>query len=231
MFSNEHNPHSTEEQEGVIKFHPVLVRQAITLTQSEPLLAQLNAARSRLKAHALLGQDPARYGGYGFGNISTRLKGQQFLISGSQTGQLAELSCSDVALVERIDHRTNRLWAHGLSQPSSESMTHGVVYQTLNAAEAVVHVHSPEIWQAAAELGLPVTAADIPYGTPEMAEAVRHLLLQNTPAEGSDGLAQVLVFAMLGHEDGIVAVGQDLIRCTDELLRLLNRARDLLSAP
>jgi hypothetical protein len=228
MSSKELNPNIAQEQEGVIKFHLHFAFQAVTQVQSEVKLAQLNSARSRLKARALLGQDPTRYGGDGFGNISVRLSDKQFLISGSQTGHLSELSPADVALVERIDHRANQLWARGLCKPSSESMTHGIVYQVLPAAEAVVHVHSPDIWQAAGRLRLPATAADIPYGTPEMAEAVRVLLLQiSASADYDHGLPQV--FAMLGHEDGIVAIGPDLVSCTDELLRLLSSAKELLT--
>jgi ribulose-5-phosphate 4-epimerase/fuculose-1-phosphate aldolase len=211
------------EQEGVIKFHLNFVVKPVEQPELAEKLALLNAARTRLKEHALLGQDPARYGGDGFGNISVRLDGKRFLISGSQTGHLQTLTDADVALVERCDYHANHLWAHGLCKPSSESMTHGVAYQTLDTVAAVIHVHSPVIWRHAAVLGLPATAADIPYGTPDMAEAVRQLLQRASSVKK----LSPLIFVMQGHEDGVVSVGDDLAECTQSLLDLLARAKAL----
>ena len=49
----------------------------------------------------------------------------------------------------------------------------------------------------------PTTAADAPYGSPEMVHSIKELL-QNTslPAER--------IFVMEGHEEGIFAFGKDL---------------------
>ena len=52
--------------------------------------------RALLYQHKLIGQDPMRYGGYGYGNLSVRLAPydappalRAFIISGSQTGELS----------------------------------------------------------------------------------------------------------------------------------------------
>lgn len=228
MTSVKHEQSAKSEQEGVIKYHLEFASKPIVHPRLVEKLALLNAARAQLKACALLGQDPARYGGDGFGNISLRLDDRQFLISGSQTGHLQGLSAADIALVDGFDCRANQLSAYGLSKPSSEAMTHGVAYRTLAAAGAVVHVHSPAIWQQAGRLGLPATASEIPYGTPEMAEAVRQLLLtqrSGLPADNSQAAGEpefkAIVFVMQGHEDGVVAVGANLADCTRSLLDCL----------
>jgi len=77
-----------ENHEGVIKFH-LDFREGPA--PAERLLLELNAWRARFLELGLIGQDPERYEGYGFGNLSRRLPGQgenAFLISGTQTGHL-----------------------------------------------------------------------------------------------------------------------------------------------
>ena len=121
-------------------------------------------------------------------------------------------------VVDRFNIETNQLSAYGLTKPSSESMTHGVCFQTVDDVGAVVHVHSPDIWHAIDRLNLPFTDQTIPYGTPEMAQAVNKLLLANHHHSHST------IFGMKGHEDGIVVVGKNLKSCTSSLLDCLNEA-------
>jgi hypothetical protein len=64
-----------------------------------------------------------------------------------------------------------------------------------------MHAHSHEIWRVAGALGLPTTAADVPYGSPAMAAAVEQLMQRHRQ--------RPLVFATLGHTDGIFACGND----------------------
>ena len=59
--------------------------------------------------------------------------------------------------------------AQGPVKPSSEAMTHSMIYDQDVDAGCVLHAHSSVIWNHAAELGLPTTAANISYGTPQMA--------------------------------------------------------------
>tara|TARA_R110002073_G_scaffold268258_2_gene431507 strand:+ start:2449 stop:3132 length:684 start_codon:yes stop_codon:yes gene_type:complete len=203
------------EKEGVIKYQLQFHEQALS---EDEYLDELNTSRRLLKERGLIGQDPYRYGGDGFGNISVRIKGLVFLISGSQTGHLDVLTNRDVALVDHFTVDLNQLTAHGLTRPSSESMTHGVCFQTYADITAVVHVHSPDIWNAMEALELPFTDQSIPYGTPQMAEAVAKVLKKNHQA------CQPTIFAMKGHEDGIVAVGDSLASCTSSLLACLNQS-------
>ncbi|MEM7802483.1 MAG: hypothetical protein AAF633_25035, partial [Chloroflexota bacterium] len=54
--------------------------------------------------------------------------GLNFLISGTQTGHVEKLDFSQYALVTDCYPKENRVVARGACKPSSESMTHGVVY-------------------------------------------------------------------------------------------------------
>lgn len=203
------------EQEGVIKYR--LEYRACELAATLDI-QPLNAWRSLLYQLALIGQSPQRYGGLGYGNISQRIPGAHaFLITGTQTGHLATLTADDFAIVESAEPQFNRLSASGPSQPSSEALTHASVYQRQASANAVVHVHCPQLWRNTARLKLPHTAADIAYGSVAMALAVEALLESGT-------LASSGVFSMLGHEDGIVSFGDDLASAVQCLLLQLTHA-------
>jgi ribulose-5-phosphate 4-epimerase/fuculose-1-phosphate aldolase len=203
------------KQEGVIKFQ-------LDFTPAPPLpadeLTLINQWRAILYQQHLIGQDPYRYGGYGYGNLSVRLAPydvtpalRRFVISGSQTGELAELGPEHYAIVTECYPDENRLVAHGPIRPSSESLTHGAVYALDPAIRVVLHVHSPEIWRTAAALGIPITDPLVPYGTPEMAAEVAHLFR-------STDMAQRRIFSMGGHEDGIFAFGETAEEAADVLL-------------
>jgi ribulose-5-phosphate 4-epimerase/fuculose-1-phosphate aldolase len=112
----------------------------------------------------------------------------------------------------------NRLVAFGPIRPSSESLTHGAVYALDSAIRVVLHVHSPEIWQAAAALGIPITDPLVPYGTPEMAAEVMRLY-------ATTDMAQRRIFSMGGHEDGIFTFGASAEEAGDVLMAALAAAR------
>ena len=59
----------------------------------------------------------------------------------------------------------------------------------------------PKSGAAAAALGIPITDASVPYGTPAMAAEVARLY-------ATSDMAQRRIFSMGGHEDGIVAFGE-----------------------
>jgi len=209
------------EAEGVIKFE--LHFQAADPVAMEQL-QELNAWRSRLWQLRLIGQDPARYGGFGYGNVSMRIgttaaaRGERaFLISGTQTGALPELDNRHYCLVERYDIPANRIEAAGPVRPSSESLTHGMIYDLDTGILAVMHVHSAEIWQAAAWLGLPLTDPGVDYGTPAMAAEVERLFRETN-------VRQQHIFAMSGHQDGIVAFGSSVAQAGEALLTASRQA-------
>lgn len=199
------------EQEGVIKFQLNYQRKAALRADD---IVQLNSWRAIMVQLGMLGQTAARYDNYGFGNISQRVGStNQFIISGSQTGGIANMTAANYALVTDCQPSQNQITALGQTKPSSEAMTHGQLYQLSHGINFVIHAHCPQIWRHAAALGLPQTRAEVPYGTVAMANEVARLFTE------TDVLQQGL-FSMAGHEDGVVAVGysaaeagQRLINC------------------
>ena len=206
------------EVEGVIKFE-LCYRVAEPIALNE--FAELNAWRNRLWQLRLIGQDPQRYDGYGFGNVSMRhgprdapCGNRAFVISGTQTGAMPELDARHYTLVESYDATTNRVVAHGPVKPSSESLTHGIIYDMDRRIQAILHVHSPDIWQTASAQGMPVTDASVAYGTPAMAVEVQRLFRETE-------VLRQRIFSMGGHLDGIVAFGQTVAEAGTTLLAAL----------
>ena len=194
------------EKEGVIKYQLDFRRVPVTIPAS--VLSGINPCRDQLKGLALVGQDPSRYGGLGYGNISVRCSAQDnapaFYITASQTGHLDELDNSDICLVTDFDIHRNMLAAQGDRRPSSESLSHGALYRANTKISAVIHVHSPNIWHAPHIGDAIYIAKAIPYGTPAMAQAL------SNAAQNDLKSSKPLTIVMQGHEDGVICAGQDL---------------------
>ena len=163
----------------------------------------------------VIGCELSRYGAC-YGNVSMRYveednfefrydqpKGSRsFLITGTQTGHLEDLTTAHYVRVFRYDSAHNRVYAEGPLPPSSESLTHGAIYDLpleLNI-NYVFHAHSPHLWEKAAALEIPTTAESIPYGTPEMAREVQRLFHETD-------LKEKKILSMGGHKDGIISFG------------------------
>ena len=191
--------------EGYIKF-----RAHWTRTEALPLpeLHELLHWRTHLYALGLIG---VYSDGIGYGNISQR-RGHagQFIISGSATGQLAELSAEHFCLVTRVAAAQNTVWCEGPVIASSETMSHAVIYAHCPEVGGVIHVHHAALWRSLLHR-VPTTPPEAPYGSPAMAEAIRQLL------EKTDLRSQGL-FVMAGHPEGIFAFGYDLAAAAAVLL-------------
>lgn len=212
------------EREDVIQFQ-------MQFTQAPPLpyerLREINAWRKILYLTRLIGQDPNRYDGFGYGNISQWLgprdaSGQRgwFVISGTQTGYLADLTERHYATVLSCHPERNLVVARGPAWPSSESMTHGAVYAADEDVRSVIHVHSPYIWGSARALDMLVTDESVAQGTPEMAEEVRRLFRETRVKERN-------VFVMGGYGDGVVSFGRSVAEAGMVLIDYLAQALQL----
>ena len=202
------------EQEGVIKYQ-------LDFARSEALpdhdYAELNHWHQVFKQAGILGQNPERYDGLGFGNLSQRLDSNRFLISGTQTGELPRLEPQHYAMVTNADIQANRIVAEGLIKPSSESLTHAAIYALNPAIHFIFHAHSPDIWLARRDLAIAETSADVPYGTPAMAIEMERIYQQsNMQTRG--------VIAMAGHEDGIISFAATADEAGRLMMDLLARA-------
>jgi ribulose-5-phosphate 4-epimerase/fuculose-1-phosphate aldolase len=202
---------SNPQQEGVIQYSCHLHRKK--LHWPEPLLEELNHWRSKMLTSGWIGQNPQRYQGLGFGNLSLRQATPEhphaFIITASQTGHLHWLDKDAWPWVVTADIAHNRVEAQGSQQPSSEALSHAALYQANPEIQAVIHGHAPELWNLATKQSLACTPESIPYGSPAMAEAIRQ------QAEPSSGLV-----VMLGHQDGILAWGRNLAEAAEKLYAL-----------
>jgi hypothetical protein len=206
--------------EGVIKFGADHVTRALARHEEETARALLGW-RALLWRLGVIGQDPARYGGAGFGNVSARVshggdrRARAFVVSGTQTQARERIEPRDFSVVTSWDERKNRVVSHGPALPSSESLTHAALYDASAGIRAVLHVHAPEVFRAV--LRLPSTPPEVDYGTPEMARAVAELW------RGS-ALPDVRVLVMRGHEDGVVSFGADADEAGRAMAAVLARA-------
>lgn len=190
--------------EGYIKFQAHWTK---TPPLSYALIDQLNHWRQEMYQRGFIGAYP---NGIGFGNISHRFpQEEQFLISGSTTGNIEQLTAAHYAKVTAVDVDKNTLYCEGNTIASSESMSHAVIYQTCPTIRAVIHVHHLAMWKKLLHQ-VPTTDLSATYGTPEMAHSIIHLLK-------TTNLLEKKIFVMEGHEEGIFVFGRDLASAAETL--------------
>lgn len=210
--------------EGVIKFTAEHSREPLSGRRHGALCCELVAWREIMAKTQLVGQDTRLYGGAGYGNVSGRvgppssgMGARAMLITGTQTSGLARVTLDDFCLVERYDYRRNRVRSRGLVEPSSETMTHGAIYDLSPQIRFVFHGHGAIIWRQARDLRIPVSDPAVAYGTPEMAAEVQRLYR-------STALPETRILAMGGHEDGIIVFGHTADEAGQVLVTYLARA-------
>lgn len=192
--------------EGYIKFDLQWDKKSVDFPEN--VLSELNTFRTKLFDLGLIGMYPD---GIGFGNISIRLgNNDQFIISGSATGQLSTLTKEQFSLVSGFDIEKNTVICEGQIAASSESMSHAALYKSNHNINAVVHVHHKELWGNQLN-NLPTTPKNAEYGTPEIANEIKKL------AHVFKG-----IIIMGGHEEGIVSFGTNLEEATYRIIKLYN---------
>lgn len=195
--------------EGYIKY---TAKHKLAPAIKAPHWAELNDVRTRLYQLGLIGALP---GGVGFGNVSIRLKGNQFLISGTATGALPVLGPDNYCLVSSFDLLRNIVVSKGPVKASSESMTHGAVYQSCAGAHCVIHIHSKSIFTGMIKDCYPATPEKAAYGTPELALAIKDCVAQINSNEGS--------IVLSGHDEGLLAYSPSAERTFTLILELYNK--------
>lgn len=166
-----------------------------------PYWTQLNDARTHLYRLSLVGSLP---NGVGYGNVSIRFLKNEFFITGTATGALPVLSPDEYCLIESFDLKQNHVVSRGPIQPSSESMTHGAVYQSCPGANCIIHIHSRAIFDGMVRDHYSSTPEDAAYGTPEIAAAIVNCVNELNKDEGC--------IVMLGHDEGVIAYGPSVER-------------------
>ena len=194
--------------DGVIKYH------IEHRTESAPEFAgfsELEALRSRLFALGLIGESAE---GIGYGNLSLRNENtNQFFITATQTGKQPSLSKEQYTFIENYDFNAFTVYSKGLHQPSSEALSHAMIYEVHPEIMAVIHIHSAALWKfMKAENTLATTAE---YGTVEMVSEIAALYESRDPFANN-------AFVMKGHEDGIITFGRTAQEAELTLYRIIN---------
>jgi L-ribulose-5-phosphate 4-epimerase len=188
--------------EGYIKFKCNWIK---SYPAGEEKIEELNKCRTRLYNMKVIGSK----NGIGFGNISVRLKGSKFLITGSKTGNIPQLSNKHFTEVTKTDIDNNELTCKGPIIASSESLTHAALYIADKDVNAVIHIHSQDLWSK--QINNVPTTKKVPYGTVEMAKEIKNLF-ENT------NVREKKILVMAGHKEGIITFGENLEEAEKVLL-------------
>jgi len=184
-------------KDGIIKYKCNLI-EADPI--SESLIHELNEWRNELHKFGLIGFDSD---GIGYGNISQRIEfTNEFIISGTQTGEIVNLDPKHYSHVTKYDIEKNSLTCNGKIKASSESLTHAIIYESLPEINCVIHIHNKEMWENLLFNEL-TTSPESTYGSVELVNEIRELLEQVEVKKNK-------VIVLSGHEDGIFFFGESI---------------------
>ncbi len=167
--------------------------------QETPLFSgyeQLEALRTRLFTLGLIGEKD----GIGYGNLSMRHEdSKSFFITATQTGREQTLSCEYYPYISDYDFSTFKVISQGTHKPSSEALSHAMIYAIDDRITTVIHIHSLALWKFMKDKNNLATTAE--YGTAEMVEEIAGLYTNLDPIVNN-------AFVMKGHEEGIITFGR-----------------------
>ena len=192
--------------DGVIKYN-FDFQKSLPLNESQ--FIEIEEVRRRLFALGLIGVS----NGIGYGNISQRVDRDSFVITGTQTGHLPNLSANHYSLIEEYDDKEFYLKSSGFIKPSSEALTHGTIYNLSDKIGAVIHIHSNRLWKFMLDRDY-LTTASVEYGSIEMIDEVNIIFSDINPLDNPK-------FVMLGHEDGVMVFAKNLSKAEEVLLKIL----------
>jgi hypothetical protein len=197
--------------EGVVKFN-------CHWSQSGPVISDeqyeiINYWREVLFNMDLIG---AYENGVGFGNLSMRIgKSNQFIISGSATGDIPELEPGHYVKVNSFNIDDNAVQCFGPLKASSESLSHAAIYMADQGTNAVVHVHELDLWNELKNK-LPTTSDSMEYGTPGLAREILRLFRESDVIEKR-------IIIMGGDRAGILTFGNDMDEAMSVLMQHLKK--------
>jgi hypothetical protein len=197
--------------EGFVKFN-------CHWNQSGPVISDeqyeiINYWREVLYNMDLIG---AYENGVAFGNISMRIRGgNQFIITGSATGEMSELEPGHYVKVNAFNIEDNAVQCVGPLKASSESLTHAAIYSADPDANAVVHVHSIELWNELIHK-VPTTNPSMDYGTIGLAKDILRIFKEPEVIEKR-------IIIMAGDRAGILSFGVDMDEAVNVLFDYLKK--------
>ena len=179
--------------DGVIKYSIEHQRQDTPLFSG---YEQLEALRTRLFTLGLIGEKD----GIGYGNLSMRDdNSKSFFITATQTGRKQTLSREYYTYISDYDFSTFKVISQGTHKPSSEALSHAMIYAIDDRITTVIHIHSLALWNFMQAKNYFFTTAE--YGTAEMVEEIVGLYDNFDPMMNN-------AFVMKGHEEGIITFGR-----------------------
>lgn len=194
--------------DGLVKFDCRWTKKPVRAPSE---ISGINRIRGILFSRNLIGAYPD---GTGFGNISVRA-GRGFIITGTGTGRLRQLEESHYSRATGFDIEKNILACEGRVMASSEALSHAAIYESCPEINAVIHVHSPALWEKLIHR-VPTTSEGACCGTREIAHEIGWLL--RDPDANMPG-----IIVMGGHREGIITFGVTLQQAADRLLSRLQK--------
>lgn len=174
-------------------------------------ILDINECRTRLKSIGLIG---SYSDGVGFGNISKRGNAScEFLISATKTGGINILQPQHYTYVKEFSVEKNFIKCSGKMPASSEALTHAALYMANPRINAVIHIHSLELWKKLIHQE-PTTTESAEYGTPEMALEIIRLLKEKDFNAGR-------IIVMAGHPEGIISYGENARSAEVSIMKLI----------
>lgn len=206
--------------DGYIKFHcehttATWNSEALPLSSTLlQIIEQLDTFRTRVYDQKLIG---IYENGIGYGNLSHRI-GENFVITASATGGARELGIDGYTLVHSVLIENNTVKSIGPLPASSETMTHAAIYQVAPKIQCILHIHNQIIFDTMIKNNSLSTEKNIPYGTIEMAQALK-ILAQKYPLEAS--------IVMQGHNEGVIIYGTSIEHVESQLNFLTQEVKKL----
>ena len=190
---------------GVVKFNCYWNQVGPVITD-EPFDI-LNYWREVLFNMDLIG---AYENGVGYGNMSIRIEqSNRFFITGSSTGEIPVLDSTHYVIVESCNFDDNAVMCSGPLKASSESLTHAAIYQADPDTNAIIHVHSYELWNMLKDI-VPTTLTEFEYGTAGLALDIFRLFKETD-------IIEKRIIIMGGDDHGVFTFGNDM----DEAINVL----------
>lgn len=202
-------------KEGYVKFsYEIKEKKPV----AENKITELNLYRQKCFALNLIGMSKKREAkGVGYGNISVK-DGDDFIITGTQTGGLDVLTKEHYVTITGYDLSKNQVECSGAISPSSEAMTHAAVYDSDSSIKAVIHIHHRALWNYLLKQNVPKTSKGAAYGTAEMGNEVKRLFKETNAS-------QKKIMVMRGHEEGVLVFGKGLEEAYAVLMKYYDAAK------
>ncbi len=194
-------------RDGVIKFNYTCQDKDFEIKPR--FYKKINHYRMLIKAQGYIGQ---YNDGICFGNLSIRRgKSRHFIITASDTGKILNTLPQHYVEIINCDVINNLCCYKGSALPSSEALSHFILYNFSQEINAVIHIHNKALWEKLL-YKVPTSSPDVEYGTREMVQEIIRLL------EYTD-LSKEKILVMGGHEDGIICFGETIEEAWQKLLK------------